>query len=292
MMSTIPSHTDLLALQTLQWQEVKLIYEVGRSGELPSMKGSAWRGMFGHILKDYAPDLYNQIFECKVPTDHPMARRYAQAPNPYVVFVPSRRRTFERGERFQVRLTLIGKAVEALPRLILLLQDMGGMGMGKDELPLSLISVLPEASEPMEMPQEETFDARILFDSPIQLKFKSKAGQGHPLPFSVLAHRLAERCHLLAHFHGEAPFQDRFEEIKERASQVVMVRSSIRPMTQARFSTRTERKTHMKGWVGHVDYAGIPSALFPLLYLGAHLHLGKGTTWGMGKLGYLLGFEG
>ena len=43
---------------------------------------------------------------------------------------------------------------------------------------------------------------------------------------------------------------------------------------------------HMKGWVGHVDYAGVPRELFPLLYVGAHLHLGKGTTWGMGKLAY------
>jgi len=280
--------SPLLSLQSLHWQEVKLIYEVCRSGVLPSLKGSAWRGMFGHLLRDCAPDLYDQIFECKVPADHPMARRYAQAPNPYVVFVPSHRKRFEKGERFQVRLTLVGKAVEALPNLILLIQNMGGMGMGKEKLPLSLISVLPEPSDPMEVPQADTFGARILFESPIQLKFKSTHTQGHPLPFSVLVHRLAERCHLLAHFHAGAPFQDRFEEVRDRAANVKLTGSAIRPITQSRFSRRTERKSHMKGWVGHVDYADIPRELFPLLYLGAHLHLGKGTTWGMGKFKVLI----
>ena len=104
----------------------------------------------------------------------------------------------------------------------------------------------------------------------------------------MLSYRLTERCHLLAHFHAGVPLQDHFDELKASASDVEIVKSASRPITQSRFSRRTERKSHLKGRLGCVDYKNIPRELYPLLYLGTHLRLGKGTTWGMGKFKLLI----
>lgn len=271
-------------IQYLDWQEVKLIYQVEKTGELPRYKGSAWRGMFGHLLMNKAPELYDSIFECRVDESHPMSRRFAKAPNPYVAYVPAKRTQFEKGERFQVRLKLIGEAIEALPQLIYLLMDMGGMGMGREELPLSLVSVSPMGKEEMAIPNKEFSYLRLKLETPLQIKVPSGKKEPGPLPFPVLIHRMVERAALMAHFHGKMVYSDDFQAELALAREAYDSGKLLHYCSWDRRSNRTGLKNSMGGLVGQALYGQVGRELAPLLDIASQIHLGKGATWGMGKL--------
>ena len=239
------------SLNALKWKEVRLIYTLKRSAILPKHKSSAWRGMLGHVLKDKNPDLYQRIFDIQV-KDHAFARRYSHAPNPYIVYIPSRRTHFEAGDRFSVRFTLIGEAVETLPILLPYLQGMGGLGLGPDEAALSLHSLTLHTPEPFPDQQEKAQRVGLKFQTPLRLRPKDMEKQ--PLPLPLIIHRLAERLALLAHFHCQTPLIESFESWIELAEKARISKAQISHSIIPRYSNRNKQAMNLKAITGYIEY--------------------------------------
>lgn len=281
-------------LNRLHWRQLKLIYQVEKAGELPRHKGSAWRGMFGHVLKDKAPDLYNRLFDSTVSLSHPYARRYRDAPRPYLVFVPNWHTRFEQGDTFTVSFILIGWAADYFPRLLMLLQEMGGLGLGPKKVPIRLKNIHVEMLQSMPEILDDPLKLHIKFRSPLILKGLSidrgddmssisTSSSQSVFPFRYFVQRIAERLNLFSNLYcDEGTYIEDATALTTLAESSRVSHIAIRPCFVRRDSMRSGNM-QMKGVIGSIRLAEVPAALFPILHTGSFLHLGKGAAWGMGK---------
>ena len=122
---------------------------------LPFFAGSLLRGVFGHALKVnccitgekvckscplYQSCLYTNIFE-PPPREHSL-QKLSQIPACYVIEPPAMgQQQLQAGDRFSFTMVLWGKALEQLSLLISCWQRAGQYGLGRDRVPVNLISV-------------------------------------------------------------------------------------------------------------------------------------------------------
>jgi CRISPR/Cas system endoribonuclease Cas6 (RAMP superfamily) len=68
------------------------------------------------------------------------------------------------------------------------------------------------------------------------------------------------------------------------AKDVAVKESHIGWYDWRRYSNRQEQAMMMGGMVGKITYAGVPGEYLPLLKFCEQTHLGKATTFGLGKI--------
>lgn len=271
------------ALQSLDWQTFRLSYRLERPGRLPLVKSLAWRGILGHVLKDHAPSLYERLFECTLPEEHPYAGRFRKAPNPYVVYVPDMRTTeYEQGAWLDVHLTLIGQATETFSDLFPLLSDLKGRTLGAARVPLTLMEVQVLPGEPADCWPTAPVDAQCAWTLRLETPLRVKTPGQRPPSFEVFVHRLVERLYLLAHFHGGQALITDYAPWKALARQAG-AQARLRRGQWRRYSNRAGEAMRLNGWLGRFELTDLPQALLPPLRMGEHLHLGKASTMGMGR---------
>jgi len=290
---------------------------------LPSYKGSALRGIFGYALRravcasksSECDDcmlrlkcVYSSIMESPVPEGHPYYRKYRSAPHPYVIVPPlTGRQYFTPDDPLFFEIVLIGKADEYLPYFVFTFTEMGRIGIGRNRGKFDVFSVEAIDSDGK---RSEVFNgytgilkasdnkidyshfekAALLFplkdeitlhlETPLRIKSDDKLARD--LTFRLLISRLSERAYLLAHLYCGARLED-FESVAKDSGGVETVRSSLRWIDWERYSSRQQTKMKFGGLVGEITYRGDFKKYLPLLYLGESIHVGKNTTFGLGK---------
>jgi hypothetical protein len=257
---------------------LRLRYRVGAAGHLPRRKHAALRGLLGQALMAHDPALYQRLYAIRVAEDHPYARRFREAPAPYVVESPDRREAFDGSELLPMHFTLLGRAIELLPELMPVLERFGERGLGPEAVPLRLqdLEILPPLPAPEPAP---TWHLRL--HTPLRVVKGSELAD--PLRFDLLIHRLAERLSLLAHFHDSGPLIDDFTPWIEAAQSARILHSDLRPLTLHQHGAAKQKPRALTGWVGRISYTDVHPDLVPLLHTGSLVRLGKGAPWGMGR---------
>ena len=69
----------------------------------------------------------------------------------------------------------------------------------------------------------------------------------------------------------------------KEASDIKIENCKIKWVDLERYSSRQKTKMKMGGFVGNIEYKGSIEKFLPLIYLGSYLHIGKNTTFGLGK---------
>ncbi len=290
---------------------------------LPPYKGSALRGVFGYALKRVVCAIknsrcdvcilrlkcvYSAIMETPIPEDHPHHRKYKNAPHPYII-IPSftRRQYFKSDDPISFEIVLIGKASEYLPYFVYAFTEMGRMGIGKDRGKFDVASVealnldgsgmeifsgMDGVLKPLNnrinyslfkksgVGSRGKDEITISFDTPARIKADDRLSSD--IPFNLLIKRLSERAFLLAHFHCGAEMGN-YEEYAKGSETVETVSNKLRWIDWERYSTRQQTKMKFGGWVGEITYRGDFQKFLPLLRLGEHIHVGKATTFGLGR---------
>jgi CRISPR-associated endoribonuclease Cas6 len=287
---------------------------------LPEYKGSALRGVFGYALKRVVcvinksrcddcmlrfKCVYSAIMETPIPEDHPYQRKYKNAPHPYVIIPPlTRRRYFRPDDSIFFDIVLIGRANEYLPYFIYAFTEMGRIGVGKMKGKFDVVSaeslnyngtekeifnsdsnVLKTSDNKIDysffVNQDFAGDEiTISFVTPVRIKEENRLASD--MPFHLLIRRLAERALLLSHLHCGAELEDCEEFIRD-AKSVETVRNKLRWVDWERYSSRQQTKMKFGGLIGDITYKGDFQKYLPLLRLGEHIHVGKATTFGLGK---------
>lgn len=291
--SNLPSAATTPAfppLESLYWHRFKLTYEVQCAGRLPYYKASAIRGAWGHALRTHSPHWYHRVFEVKAPADHPWAKRFHNVPSPYILSVPSRAREWQAGQQLSVYLTLIGEAVHGFPELLRSLERLGGRGIGRDSLPLCLKDLDPyrpctgldSVQTYLQEPPEQLW-VHLRFLTPFHLKNLDLDAPAFP-DLTAVIRSTAERSALLAHFYCAAPLTLDYEPWLAMAREANLHGLRLNwTNLYSRYSSRSEQLMDVAGWLGHLAYTEVNPALHPLLHVGAQLHIGKATVWGMGR---------
>jgi len=290
---------------------------------LPPYKGSTLRGVFGHALKKVvcalkkqdcsdcllaARCIYPAIFEI-IPdsalTDS--RKRIVTPPHPYVIEPPQdAKTTFHRGDKLNFGILLFGKANEYLPYFIYAFDQMGRMGIGKrmdghhatfflQHVTLNEVLIysktdgkilqqppLPDLSVNPESPDEVDLSIQITLSTPLRLKYQNNLNA--ELPFHILTRAMLRRASsLLEYYGGGEPALD-YRGLVSRAENVRVTQSTISWLDWRRYSNRQEQAMLMGGMIGSITYSGKLSEYLPLIKFCEQVHVGKQTTFGLGKI--------
>ncbi|MBI4517322.1 MAG: CRISPR system precrRNA processing endoribonuclease RAMP protein Cas6 [Deltaproteobacteria bacterium] len=205
------------------------------------------------------------------------------------------------------RLTLIGRAIDDLPVVIVALQAMARRGLGIPEererdgerhrAAMQLVGVTTDSAHVVYDAESERFnppptapapdsggagEATIEFVTPLRLKHQGRlAGTVTP---PLFFDTLAQRANALAVLFGDnAAAVDRAAAVAA-AHDVAVVATRLRRVHVTRYSARQRQRMQWPGLMGTLHWrGGALRELWPLLHFGERVQVGKGTALGFGR---------
>ncbi|MGC8660241.1 MAG: CRISPR system precrRNA processing endoribonuclease RAMP protein Cas6 [Desulfomonilaceae bacterium] len=286
--------------------------------ELPPYKGSTFRGAFGVALKKVTCALklrdcpgcplvgrcvYFQVFENTTGDNHGSVAR----PHPFVIEPPETTKTrFSNGDEFNFSILLFGFANSYLPYFIYAFEEMGKTGLGKRidgaragykvysvtsnssvvyESSNRLITTGIEVDMPFNSqlaPDDDEFEMTIQLDTPLRLKFRNQFN-AH-LPFHVFVRAMLRRISSINNEFGAGEPPLDYPGLVRRATEIKTTGSSLEWLDWTRFSNRQNARMQLGGLVGDITYHGKLSEFVPLIKYCEVVHIGKSTTFGLGKI--------
>lgn len=289
--------------------------------ELLPYAGSAFRGGFGHAFRqavcvtrlpvcegcyllDRCP--YPYVFETPRPSKSSVIPKAKTVPHPFVLEPPLRVRSIAPGEELALHLILIGRGIEYFPYFLFAMEELGRRGLGRDRgryqveavygigireetpvysgrfrrilgpgFPLTLADVLSGEGKTVEQ-------IEIQFLTPTRILTNGRLTA--QLDFPVLINALRRRIELLAAFHGGGPEKDDGSGLMEAAARVQTASAHLRWWDWRRFSGRQQTWMKLGGVVGTMRYRGELAPFLPYLKAGELLHVGSGTSFGLGQM--------
>lgn len=290
---------------------------------LPPYKGSTFRGAFGHIFwrivcatkKTKCSEcflekkcIYSYVFETPPPQDTLIMRKYKAAPHPFVIEPPLEKRAgYTPGHEINFNLVLIGKAIEYLPYFIYTFEEIGRSGIGKGRGKYNLMTVQPlidNTQHPIiynsnsktiklydcppiaiSFPSvyvERNGSLSLSFLTPTRISYNNTLTIG--LEFHILIRNLLRRLSLISYFHCDIDITHwDFKRIIDMAKEIKVRQSRLKWFDWERYSARQDTKMKLGGFVGDIIFEGNIQPFMSLIRVGELLHVGKATTFGLGK---------
>ncbi len=276
------------------------------SSSLPLL-GSTLRGGFGHIfrhlvclkrgdscasciLKYTCP--YSYIFQTPLPPNSHLFSRTRDIPRPYIIDLS--------GEGSSFNLVLVGKGIDYLPYFVLVFDALGKRGLGREKNKFMLKEV-KDGERKLVYSQKEgalyssfkiytwkdfqnpqpVSRLALHFLSPLRLKIKNKLLSS--LTFPLLIKSLSRRISLLSEFHCGQSLWNSLQNLFPLAEKIKIIEEKFLWHDIMRYSTRQKRKMKLGGIKGRIVVEGELTPFLPLLRIGEYIHVGKGTTFGLGK---------
>ncbi|RMD69730.1 MAG: CRISPR system precrRNA processing endoribonuclease RAMP protein Cas6 [Gammaproteobacteria bacterium] len=100
--------------------------------------------------------------------------------------------------------------------------------------------------------------------------------------FHDLFRALIRRLSLLAHFHGDTPWEPDFKALVQEAKVVAPLSSDLAWREWTRYSSRQRTAMQMGGVTGTCTFDALPQALWEPLWQGQWFHAGKSAVMGFG----------
>jgi CRISPR-associated endoribonuclease Cas6 len=256
------------------------------------------------------PLLFEPLIEGEPP---PLLRGLRQAPRPYV-FEPGTAAfstapagpaaPLPAGGLLPFDLLLFGRAAGLAPFALLAIEDMAAAGLGRGRTPFALDRAaalepggawrelrgagggdpgdLPPPSLPSPAPLPERLRLRFLTPARLQVRGRLAAEIG----FRDLAFALLRRTLEVAHFHlpGAAVDWNRVRPLLDQAAGVQVTAGDLAWRDWRRYSNRQQAEMVLGGLVGSLTLEGDLAPFGPLLRTGEVLHVGKGATFGLGRI--------
>lgn len=289
----------------------RLVCRMETDAFLPGYKGSTFRGVFGHALKNVVCAFKRQ--ECGICRLQNSCFYYAvfetaSLPHPFVIEPPRDNHTeYRSGERFTCNLLLFGEVNHRLPYFVYAFEQMGQIGIGKKQngsrgrYQLKEVwnhgtQIYNHKDRVLQLPDQyhrisleepgRCADAgsglKVLLQTPLRFKFKGRLADG--LPFHILVRSMLRRISSLLNAYGAGEPQLDYQGLVKKAQSVHVIQSNLRWQDWGRYSNRQNRRMLMGGLSGSIAYGGRLHSFLPLLDACSKLHIGKQTTFGLGKI--------
>ncbi|HID92868.1 MAG TPA: CRISPR system precrRNA processing endoribonuclease RAMP protein Cas6 [bacterium (Candidatus Stahlbacteria)] len=278
---------------------------------LPAYAGAAIRGGFGYAFKKIAcvsrekdcntcmlrgKCIYSYTFES--PTDN---KGHQYVPQPFVIEPPEMGGKFVGEDELVFRLTLIGKAIEYLPYFIYTFEELGQVGLGKGRGRYKVVKVTSNgktiySGESKTLENKEDMIRRavdferisskcnqltINFLTPTRIKYRGKLTKD--INFEILMKSLLRRISLLSRYHCDEKWRVDFNSILSEAKKIETKAKQLNWYDWERYSKRQNTRMKLGGFLGKLTVAGDLNSFMPILKVGEYIHVGKATTFGLGK---------
>jgi CRISPR-associated endoribonuclease Cas6 len=230
--------------------------------------------------------------------------------------LPNERLNFAIGDELRFRLTLMGRANDYLSYVIYAVSEMARRGLGAERAGFALRSVaaLGESgncetiytagdkrslipidagntlSDLLEARLQELERAgrkpgdtlKLRFTTPTRIRVEGDLQTS--LGFELLIRNLLRRVSMLIAVHSESRLDLDYKGLIARAASVRIYQASLNWHDWQRYSNRQETKMKLGGFIGEIEYAGEAITEFlPLILAGEILHVGAGTSFGLGQ---------
>ncbi|HON06301.1 MAG TPA: CRISPR system precrRNA processing endoribonuclease RAMP protein Cas6 [Candidatus Ratteibacteria bacterium] len=280
---------------------------------LPAYKGATLRGAFGIAFKNSIcvnkkiqdcngclisnKCIYKQIFNTEVISDE----KSQNFPQPFILEPPYDRQTFYgKNDYLKFGLIIIDKMVDYFPYFVLTFKLMGekGIGIRKKRSEFDLIKIknrtrivfdgktqnIKDYRKPVKIsiPKIKQNLLTLNFISPTRIKIEGELING--LPFVLFIKSLLRRISLLKkNYSDNKNFKIDYDALLEKACNIQTVSSSLRWYDWQRFSSRQKTTMKLGGFTGQITYSGEIQEFIPYIKLGEIIHIGKNTSFGLGK---------
>lgn len=296
---------------------------------LPEYSGSTIRGGFGISFKNAVctsrrdkdcPSclfkevcVYRYIFETPPPSDFALSKKYESVPHPFVLIPPlDGAKIYNQGDILTFELVLIGKAIDYLPYFVYTFDKLGnhGIGKGRGKFKIEKITDLlsqnensvynPETSQfnqnyttitPQQLLTKKDKNFKKItfnFVTPTRIKYENKYTSNPE--FHILIRTLLRRISSLSYFHTKTELDIDYKGLIEESQKIKTVAKDIRWYDWERYSARQDTRMNLGGFIGQITYEGDFTQFLPYLKLGEYIHIGKNTSFGLGK--YILSHNG
>jgi len=279
---------------------------------LSKFKGSTIRGGFGYsfrkiccinkpkkceeceLLKEC---IYIKIFEPKIFREE----KVKDIPRPFVFEYPTNfKNFFDIDEILKFNFIIFGDAIDYFPYFLLSFIDLGNEGLGSTREKFIVEKVeqiypckkvifkntdpnikLLEKKEIKLVKKSDLKTLKIRFITPLKLKYEGKL-ISYP-EFHIFIKGILRRILLLLKYWCGFDEKIEFDEIIEKAKEVKISECNLKWFDYERYSTRQREKIKHGGIIGEIEYKGNIGDFLPLIEIGSHIHIGKNTSFGLGK---------
>lgn len=236
------------------------------------------------------------VFGQKLTSDPSALKRYQKPPLPFVFSFPKLIASSEAGNNIVVNLVVIGNAIQHLEMLLNGLSKLILSGFApvtaeirqiacrdyQGTLPNNVITrsgaLVPENL--LIMSTDGLINSRFWLGSTLRIQLLSPLRlleNGHAVvrfEFGRFARSVMRRVSALAYYYGESEFDCDFKELSSQVNDAICM--------EEHFCYLNVKNKKKSGITGYGVYAGDFSRLLPFLIIGSYVHVGKGSSFGMG----------
>jgi hypothetical protein len=289
--------------------------------ELPQFAGSTIRGAFGNILKEVVcvqpytkcqdcmlrnRCVYTYLFESRwyfSSDDRPQSG----VPQPFVFEAPINGATRPKGSEIKLGLLLYGDGIDYLPYFTYCFKKLGQWGLGRNRVNYELEGVLDafndyipitkgQTAEIVKRPCTKTREdylsaaeeigtvTRCQIELLTPLRVKQRGHLQNQINFDLLIRAIIRRWQLLCKYYSAEEYnKNELQEILNMSKTISSGTLNLRWHELERYSRRQGERMMMGGMVGIMECEGELETFLPWLLLGQDLHVGKNTSFGLGK---------
>lgn len=288
--------------------------------QLNEYSGSMLRGAFGHALRAvscmtgqsdcagcdvHASCRYPSLFSPGPVTDE--RGRPRDVPAPYILEADNQvARLMKAGECLTFDMVLFGPALVQLPTIIVAWQRAAyaGLGHGRARCRLEQVALVEESGDqsvvfqgnsPRVVPHHagltvpelpKVSSLTLVLETPTRIQHRGKVVSGDQLTASMLLNALARKVELYTQHYTSNGWQ------RPDLPATLQLTTRLTRQRWARYSSRQKRHMRLDGLVGEVTLSGELQAWLPWVWLGQYTHLGKNSSFGLGRYRFRLGEGG
>lgn len=263
--------------------------------------------------------IYSYIFESFISEKFDFLKRYSSKLHPFIIEPPlEEKEIYNEGETLNFNLILIGKGLEYFPYFVYSFKEMGEIGIGKGRRKFLLSSIFSEEDkkskklvfsndtiysyEKDNIPFSDYINSLdnefnkdledkviIKFLTPTRIRY-----HGHfidKIDFKIFLQQIERRLFLLRYFynlendkHYDKTLEDRFHQfLNNDLPNIKIISSNLYWKDWKRYSHRQKDEMILGGFVGEITFQGSLKRWLPFIKAGSILHVGKGTSFGLGR---------
>jgi hypothetical protein len=260
---------------------------------------------------------YSLLFSGPRPPEAELMRRYDRIPVPHVLHIPVDAPVqVAAGGELSVEMVLVGRANERLPLVVAAMAAAGDAGLGASRGRLALIGLeqqhggaaapgdapgpaaeqgiwqpllvdgrlAPAAPPAMPVAPASPTTVRLRFTSPYKPSGKAAGAAAEGIGVGPLLMAIVRRVSMLQYFYSGRRLDAPFADLKAMAEATRVLDHQLHPRRSSRWAARRGTRVDTSGLIGHLDLAlDANEPLWPYLYLGQWLNVGKNASMGFGS---------